>query len=304
MLVDARRLTADWASSASKLGHDTYDQWRQDRTIRLGAGLAFYAIFAIVPLLAVTVAVGARLLDRQDLEEYLADELADTAGIDAETVATAVTGELATGFSGPSLGIIGFAALVFTSSVAFVALVDAIDTIWHVPVRSGLRASVRRRLLSFGLVLLTGGVVLGSFVVSSLTSAARAAIPGTSRYFGWTAEAVDGFASWLLLAGALAVLLRVVSPQPLPWRVSLVVGLITSLLLTAGTWLFGWYLQTWGSPSVSGTFGAALLTLTWIYYEVQILLVGVQLSKVLVSNSFTRVNPSPHIDDEAGNRTG
>ena len=36
---------------------ETHLEWRTDRTLRLGAGLAYYALFTIVPFLALTAAL-------------------------------------------------------------------------------------------------------------------------------------------------------------------------------------------------------------------------------------------------------
>ncbi|MCP5034764.1 MAG: YihY/virulence factor BrkB family protein, partial [Actinomycetia bacterium] len=257
--------------------------WRQDRTMRLGAGLAYYALFTIVPLVLLTIALGARILDNQDVEAYIAEGLAGITGVDPDRVATSLTDELSRRAGGPSMGVVGFVTLLLTSSLVFLALVDAIDAIWHMPVKSGMRETVRRRLMAFLLVLATGGVVIASFALSAVAGAAEAAIPGDIPALDQLATLISSLASSVVLALALTLLLRFLSPDPLLWRIALPVGAITSILLTAGTWLLGWYMRTWGAPSIPGTFGAMLLTLTWIYYEAQIILVGVQLSKVLTS---------------------
>ncbi|MCP4965874.1 MAG: hypothetical protein GY926_11615, partial [bacterium] len=59
-------------ASLYDIGLTTYTAWRQDRTMRLGAGLAYYALFTIVPLVLLTIALGARILDNQDVEAYIA----------------------------------------------------------------------------------------------------------------------------------------------------------------------------------------------------------------------------------------
>ena len=55
----------------------------------------------------------------------------------------------------------------------------------------------------------------------------------------------------------------------------------TSLLMVVGARLIALYLTNFGGSSLGGAFGAVLLLLSWVYYEAQILLGGVQLVKVL-----------------------
>jgi uncharacterized BrkB/YihY/UPF0761 family membrane protein len=45
--------------------------------------------------------------------------------------------------------------------------------------------------------------------------------------------------------------------------------------------MIGWYLRTVGASSLSGAASTPIIILVWIYYEAQILLAGVHLSRVL-----------------------
>ena len=80
----------------------TYRSWREDRTIRLGAGLAYYMLFAIVPLLAVTAALAEWLFGPDEVQNYINDRLAQ-AGVDGgEASAQAISDELATASTQPT----------------------------------------------------------------------------------------------------------------------------------------------------------------------------------------------------------
>ena len=54
--------------------------------------------------------------------------------------------------------------------------------------------------------------------------------------------------------------------------------------LVVGTALIGLYLRTVGASSVGGVASTPVAILVWIYYEAQILLAGVQLSRVLAES--------------------
>jgi membrane protein len=78
----------------------------------------------------------------------------------------------------------------------------------------------------------------------------------------------------------------------------IVAATITTVMLILGTVAIGWYLRRFGGASLGGAFGAVLLALTWVYYEAQILLAGVQLTKVL-ANRGPRSAPEPSDTDTA-----
>ena len=261
----------------------TYEGWRNDRTLRLGAGLAYYALFTIVPLLALTSALAERVFGVEDMQAYFSNLLSGLGLAEAEAVSRAITEELNQRRVQSSLGIIGLGSLLFASSLVFLALVDAVNVIWGVPVRTGVWNSVRRRLISFLMVLISGGVLIAGVAVSAVTGAAEAIMPGNVGILETLSPVISGLAFWVALVGAVAMLLRFIGPIRVPWSVAVSSAAITAILLYLGTVAFGWYLSTFGGSSVTGAFGALLVFLSFVYYESQIVLAGVQLVKVLTA---------------------
>jgi membrane protein len=261
----------------------TYASWREDRTLRLGAGLAYYALFTFVPFFALTAALAEQLFGLIDMASYLTDRLEQLGIVDADAAGESIATELNRRSVSSSLGIIGAGSLLFASSLVFLALVDAINTIWNVPVRSGLRNSVRRRLVSFLMVLVTGVVLIAALALSTVTGVIERFIPGSieiasslSAILGWVASASS-------LAIALALLFRYVGPVRAPWIPAASSAVATAFLMVVGAQAISWYLTRFGGSSLSGAFGALLALLSWVYYEAQILLGGVQMVKTLTT---------------------
>lgn len=259
----------------------TYESWREDRTLRLGAGLAYYALFTIVPFLALTAALAEQLFGLIDMADYLSARLEQIGMVDAEAAGQSIASELSRRSVTSTLGIIGIGSLLFASSLVFLALVDAINTIWNVPVRSGLRNSLRRRMVSFIMVLVTGVVLIAGLAISTVSGAVERLVPGSieiagtlTTLFGWLASAAS-------LAVAMTLLFRYVGPVRSPWLPTAFAAVATSFLMVVGAQAISWYLTRFGGSSLGGAFGALLVTLSWVYYEAQILLGGVQLVKVL-----------------------
>ncbi len=276
----------------------TYASWREDRTLRLGAGLAYYALFTIVPFLALTAALAEQLFGLIDMASYLTDRLEQLGVVEANVAGESIATELNRRSVTSSLGIIGASSLLFASSLVFLALVDAINTIWNVPVRSGLRNSVRRRLVSFLMVLVTGVVLIATLALSTVTGVIERFVPGSIEIAGSLFALLGGLVSASSLAVALALLFRYVGPVRAPWIPTVSSALATAFLMVVGAQAISWYLTRFGGASMSGAFGALLAMLSWVYYEAQILLGGVQLVKTLT----TRRGLLPAADPESPNR--
>ncbi|MFK8023530.1 MAG: YihY/virulence factor BrkB family protein [Ilumatobacter sp.] len=260
---------------------ETYESWREDRTLRLGAGLAYYALFTIVPFFAVTAALAEYLFGLTDLSSFHSDRLEQVGIVDAEAAGAAVAEELGRGTVQTTLGIVGVGTLLFASTLAFLALVDAINTIWNVPVRSGIRNSVRRRLVSLLMALATGVVLIAAVLLSTVANAVERFVPGSTELVGIVSSVIDWLASSASLAIALTLLFRYIGPVRTQWVPTAFAAAATAFLMVVGAEAISWYLVTYGGSSLSGAFGAVLFMLSWVYYEAQILLGGVQLVKVL-----------------------
>jgi membrane protein len=259
---------------------ETYGEWRRHRTIRLGAGLAYYGLFAFVPLLAVSLSLAGLFFATEDVQSYLATRLADLIGGDAEVVGAALA-DLLDGFGSMlGLGLIGAASLLLTASLLVVALQDAFNTIWEQPVRSGIRNTVVRRLVAFAVVVGFGGVLVVSFSVNAVTGLIGRLVPDVAVFEPLT-ELVGATASWLILIGVIALLFRYLTDVRIPWRSVLTGAMVTALLVAIGTAAIGAYLRRYAATSLLGATGSIFLILLWIYYEAQIVLVGAEFTRVL-----------------------
>lgn len=260
---------------------DTYRSWRSHRTIRLGAGLAYYGLFAIVPLLSISIALAGIVLDDIDIEEALEEVLGDIIDGDAGELAAAITDSVESTQTTTALGLIGLGSLLLAGSLVFVALQDAFDTVWELPYRSGAKNTLRRRALAFAVVLLSGAVLVASIVVNALSTLVRNLAPGDSALFETAADLFAITGSWALAAIALAALFRFLTAARVHWTVALAGGVVTALVLTVGNRLVAEYLSRFGTSSVAGAAGSVLLGLVWIFTIAQIVLVGAELTRTM-----------------------
>src|SRR5829696_361328 len=76
------------------LGAATYQEWRIHRTIRLGAGIAYYGLFALVPIMALSLAVAGLVVSDADVQSYLAERLETVFGPQAAAFSTAIASVL------------------------------------------------------------------------------------------------------------------------------------------------------------------------------------------------------------------
>jgi membrane protein len=265
----------------------TYKNWRSDRTLRLGAGIAYYGVFAIVPLVTIMFSVAALFFSSESVTNYLNQTASrffgnDLSGSFSQIIDKINTESATTVLS--SASILGFVVLIFSASFIFVAFQDALDAIWHNPVRLGWLKWIRKYAIAYSVVLVVSLLLLAALIITSLGSFIETNFP-------LQFQAIDLFTNFATRVSIGVVFILFVSVfyklliyEKVKWTILIFTSFITSLFLVIGTWLLGIYISNYASTSLSGAIGAVLLVLIWIYYEAQIILVGAQLIKTLQLN--------------------
>jgi len=162
--------------------------WWNDNVPRLGASLSYYTLFAITPVIIIAIGIAGLFFGPEAVRGEIVGQIRDLMG---DQGARAVQSMLE-GVSKPSDSRIATAVGLFTFFIgatgAFLELQTALNGIWRVkPKEDGKwwKELVVQRLISFGLVIAVGFLLLVSLVVSAgLTALNRymgAAFPGLTE---------------------------------------------------------------------------------------------------------------------------
>jgi membrane protein len=265
----------------------TYKNWRNDRTLRLGAGLAYYGVFATVPILTLMLGVAAYFFSTQDIISYVQEFLSRIFGSETSSSLSQLVNRLGEKSVEDSLSfssLLSFVILLVTGSFIFVAFQDALDTIWHNPIRLGLKKWLKRYLWAYIVVIITSSLLFSVLLINTLGKLATSALPGQFVRLESLTNVIVYFSSWAFGIAILTVIYRLMIYQKISWVILVVCSTVTSILIVVGTWLLSFYLSNYAVSSVSAVVGAVLLLLIWIYYEAQIILIGAQLIKTVDNN--------------------
>jgi len=253
--------------------------WKADNCLSMGAALAFYSLLSMAPLLVLVITVAGLVIGRDEAQALLFTQLS---GLLGETGAEGVRTLLDAASSekeGLIQSVISFFVLLVGATTVFGELQDDLNRIWKAesPKSAGIWGQVKKRLLSFGLIVVVGFLLLVSLAVSALVS-----------YLGsvWLAGAAEGLAHALELLGSLIVMtalfaltFRILPNRSIPWSDVLVGALVTAVLFSIGKFLIGLYI---GKSAVASDFGAAgtlVVAILWVYYSSQIFFFGAELTR-------------------------
>jgi membrane protein len=270
--------------------------WNDDSAQSMGAALAYYTTFSLTPVLIITIAIAGVVFGPQAARGEIVYQLNGLVGEDG---AKAVEG-LLTSASRPSssilASIVGLVTLLVGATSIFAELQSALDRIWRAPTiqrPAGTIALLRSRLLSFGMVVALGFLLLVSLVIDAvLTVLSRwggTLFPATVVIL-YGLNLAFGFGVTTLL---FAMAYRILPRARIAWSDVWVGATVTAVLFTIGKYLVGLYLGRAGVTSGFGAAGSLVIILLWVYYSAQIFLLGAEFTWVYAHSHGSKAGTPP-----------
>ena len=270
--------------------------WNEDYAPSMGAALAYYTVFSLAPLLIIVIAVAGLAFGESAARGEVVSQLGGFIGTEGAKAVQDLLASASRPSSGITAAIIGVVTLMLGATSVFAELQGALDRIWRAPAiqqASGVISLLRSRLLSFGMVIAMGFLLLVSLIIG-------AALSAVGRWGGtMIADGVDvlqllnlavGFAiTTLLFATAYRILPRV----RIAWSDVWIGALVTAILFTLGKYLIGVYIGRAGVSSSFGAAGSIVVILLWVYYSAQIFLLGAEFTWVFAHRHGSRAGVPP-----------
>jgi membrane protein len=277
---------------------DTTHEWGHANGSMLAAGLAYYTIFSLAPLLIIIVNVVGLVFGPAAAQGVLVDQIGGVVSPQvAETIQNAIEGLNREGNTGIST-LISIVVTLVAASAMFVQLKRAINFLWGLEPEpgQGLMLTLRTRLLSFGLVIFLGILTLSVMGLSAILLIALNYLESYVPNIGDILPQLGFVPIFLIFLGLFIITFKYLPDAKISWKDVGVGAGVTALFFTIGEYLIGIYL---GMANLGSAFGAAsslILILFWIYYSMQIILFGAKLTQKYADRFGSGVIPSKNAD--------
>jgi membrane protein len=279
---------------------ESVSAWLRHNSSSMGAALAFYTLFSVAPILIISLAVAGYFFGAHTAETQLLAQLRDLTG---SSGADAVRNLLSSAQFSDKKGMaaaVGVITLLIGATSVFGELQHALDVVWGTESGAETDAAwldvVRRRLLSFGMVLGVGFLLLVSLIASAVLAAVGAWLEERVPGIEFILPVLDLAVSFGMSVLLFAMIYKYVPRETIAWRDVWVGATVTAFLFAIGKALIGLYL---GRSSFSGAYGAAgslIVLLLWIYYSAQIFLLGAEFTRTFAYGRGSRAQaPGPDV---------
>lgn len=257
-------------------------RYKTDNPIQLAGTTAFFAIFAIAPLIIIIVSVAGILLGQEQIQAKLFGEISQILGNQGTQYIRGIVENFQDTRKSITGTIVGFVVFIFISTTFFSVLQTSLNHIWRVRAKpkNNFLKTLYDRLISFGMILILGFIMLLSFLVDAALSVFRGflheSFPDLTILIIQAGNFIVSFAIAMVI---FAMIYRFLPDAHIKWRVTWVGAFITALLFIVGKELISFGLGSANIGAMYGAAGSLVVILLWVFYSSIIFYFGAEITQ-------------------------
>jgi len=260
---------------------DTWDRFAKHSDL-VSAATSFYALVSVAPLFVVAIGLAGLVFERGAARARLLQGLRRVASPEITALVRRFL-ESAELQNSHVTTVVAIALLVWGASRFFVQIQDALNLMWGVrpPPDESFRETLRRvaikRLLSVGMVVGCGVLLLATLALQALSSAAGTVLEdlGAAMQIPPALLAIQqALVSFALMTAVFAMVYRMLPDTDVRWRDVWIGAAMTAMLTLAGTWVLGKVMGLIAPAWLQGALGSVAAFVLWTYYAAQVFFFG------------------------------
>ena len=273
-------------------------EMQRDDVTHLAAGVSYFAIFSIFPILLGFMAIIGLLLEseaaRLEFFQLISENLPGSEEFIAAIIPV-VTDNIRTmvAFRGP-LVLISLVGMLWSATGVFAAINRAVDRAWDIPYnRPYLIAKARHVLMFFSMGIPFLISCLATAIVSALAALAEQQFTILGGWLrGGVAQITLLTVDWGLMLLVFLVAYRFVPNTKTYWRYVWLGAVVATVLYQLGRHIFIWYLGNLANYDTAyGPVSSVMVFLFWTYLSALTLILGAE-----ISSEYERMHQSEIVD--------
>lgn len=255
----------------------------ENRPMEHAGTTAYFAIFSMAPILIIIVSVFGFFAGDEIIRQKLFEEIGLLLGDESTKILRNAIENYEISENSTLGTILGATFFLVSATTLFSAMQNSINYIWRIKVKSKLKWGVinllKTRLLSFGVILSLGFVLLVSMIIDASIAFLKDFLSAQfSPDFVIFAQSINIVVSLAIIAAVFTMIYRFLPDLSVKWSASWYGAIVTSVLFAIGKIIIGAII---GNSNLGVIYGAAssfAIILVWIFFVSVIFYFGVELT--------------------------
>ncbi len=307
------RLIYPWFHPLYTIVSDTLSSYTKRKVYRLAAALAYYTIFSLPAIIIIIISLVGFFLGEAAVKGEVYGNIVEVVGEDAAMQIQNAVKNIGTPDTNLWATVLGISFLIFLATGVFFALQEALNMIFgvrEVPRKVRIVETAINRILSLGMLLSIGGLLLVSIILNTVLfqlsnyinaneDLVLSKIPDVIGFIKpYLVYFTDYFLVFLNLGVSIflitlffASLYRILPAINLPWKVIWAGSFYAAIMFWIGELAMGYYLSRAEVISAYGAAGSLIALLVWVYYSSQLIFLGAEFMRAFCNFKKIELRP-------------
>jgi len=272
----------------------SYTSWMDNEPFQKSAIIAYYTLFSLPSLLIIVVTIAGYFFGKEAVQGRITGQISRFIGEGAAEAIENMISSAALDNNSTLTVVFGVAMLIFGATGVFFQLKIAMNNIWNVAEKKAtFFRMVIDRMISFGMILVIGFLLLMALIVS-------ASISYLSDFIGSSAQIasvsliqlINYVISFMFITTLFAFIFQLLPDVKIKWRITLKGAGLTTILFLIGESLIGFYFGNTDPGSVYGGASSIVLILLWVNYTCLIMFFGAEFTVQYALYKNERISPN------------
>jgi len=281
-----------------RLIKESYISWNLNDPWARSATIAYYALFSLPSLIIIVVHTAGYFFGTEAVQGRITQEIGNFIGLEAANAVEDMVANAAINANSTLAIIFGGGALIFGATGLFFQLKAAMNNIWSVTAKKEtIWRTVINRMISFGMVMVVGLLLLISLIISTLLKVVGEYLAEISQVFSMLMLNILNFAiSFAIITSLFAAIFKWLPDVQVRWKITYLGAAMTTFLFLLGEFLISFYFGQTQPGSVYGGASAVILILLWVYYTCLIVFFGAEFTQQYAFYKNEKIVPNQYAE--------
>jgi membrane protein len=252
-----------------------------------GAALSYYTLFALVPIIFLTISTFGRIVGSERMLIIINDVFKNNVGIQDTSSFMSYLQSMHLDKNGLLIEIVGFILLMYTCSAFLVSLKRSINDFFEIKVKRREKQNIIKSVIGFRFVSIlflaffAFIIILFYFLQIFISSFMESNIFNDNNLLDWTYTLLNHIFSIASNMLIFIMIFKYLHDGKISWNLAFRGALLTAVILYASQLLIKFYLQNYFFMGKSGIASSLFILLAWVNYSAQIVFFGAKYTYVL-----------------------
>ena len=265
-----------------QLTKKTGKEWKEHKPLFMGAGISFYIILSLGPILTLLVLLVGSFMGKANTIQQIVSQMQNIVGQKPAQIIQQIVEKASNSSTNFMTILSSIPLLFFGSTMIFYQIRNALNTIWDIDAdkQKGLINIIKKYGFSFLMLSIVGLIFLALVLKNPIMQNVQSQINNIVPIPPFLITVADYVISFLLLTVLFAMIYKVLPEADISWSDVWVGAFVTAFLFLIVQIIVAFNAKNSNIESAFGSIGVFTILYLWIFYSSLIFLFGAEFTKI------------------------